>query len=427
MRRRVLSIINFLILFGLIALNTYIYFHRNDGFAYKESLNYRQLYELKNNLKIVSIENKATNLIEIQFNTVFPNSKWRVYSASFQTQVESVFPIIKLHEGKHLYTIENLDDTTIPPITLGFNHTASETYQKNKRDRESVTELYYASIPIGNIGARSISQWQKTSPFTTTEETRLARKLISENVSLQKGDSTLIKVKKISAFLLKTLDAHRGIPGDTMNTVSPWVAYNLAIQSKSQIWCGDFTSILSFFLSTESIVTREVCFEGKLDSIYLAGHNLNEVYVPELKKWVLADLTSKAIFITHNSEYLNLLDFYALHKNNAADIEVQTFENDSLFVSDYTEFKGFYDHYLSVAPQFVYYYSKHFDANLYSFRSKWMRYFFKDATFATYSGNSDVDNEKFYVKQMAAITLKLFSLYLIVLYLIIGIQKKQNL
>jgi len=425
-RLRILDIFNATILLTLLALNFYLYVHRNEGYAYKKLLNYKQLYALDDNLRIKDIQCLGDDSVIIQFNREYLDTEWRVSSDSGQSQYKATLPGIKLYEGKRIYKIETVNRKNFPTVNLHFNYTPSQVYQKNNRNRESVIELYKSSIPVGETGIFPPEHWQKYSPHSTTAELALAQQLILENTNVKNNDSTLVKVKKISAFIINTLDTHRGIPADSSNYLSPWQNYKLATANKSKVWCGDFCAILSFFLRAEGIVSREVCFEGKINSVYTAGHSFNEVYIPEIKKWVMVDLTSKAVFITNNFEYLNAVDFYELHRLNATGLMVQTVKSDTLLAVAYQQVKPFYDYYFDNEPQLMYYFRKHFDVNLYKVSSKLERYLFDHSTFASYAGYDNGDNKKFFVKQTAALALVSFVLYLFVVYLIRRMIKKQN-
>ena len=426
MQRNTLFKFNSLVLLFLLGLNLYIYLNRNEGYAYKEQLSYQQLYELKEDLKITGFVSRSNDSLLVQLSPELPDAEWLIKNDKNPPYKCSGSPVIKLREGKWVYTLENTLHKN-QPVKLGLNYTPSENYLQQKRKRESVTELFYSSIPQGGYPTYALSEWQQASPYSTPDEIKRVQDLISKNTAFSKEDSSLVKLKKITAFLLQKLDTCRGIPGDTMNYISPLQRYNVALQGKSKVWCGDFSSILAFFLETKGIVCREVCLEGKISNVYLAGHSLNEVYIPELHKWVLVDLTSKGILVSYKNNYLNTLDLYQLHKNRVDGIKALTLRNDSLVTEAYERIKPFYDYYFSGAPQFAYYFNKHYQQNLYGFNSRMRRYFFKNPTFVGYGGGQESSNEKFYVKQLAAVLLLFFVFYLVVRYCWVRISKNKTI
>jgi hypothetical protein len=70
--------------------------------------------------------------------------------------------------------------------------------------------------------------------------------------------------------------------------------------------------------------------------------------------------------------------------------------------------------------------NKQYTKDLYSFTSKLVRYFSKDATFVNYAGTFVNDNRKFYFKQAAAVALTGFTLYLVILALVKLIFKQNR-
>ena len=138
----------------------------------------------------------------------------------------------------------------------------------------------------------------------------------------------------------------------------------------------------------------------------------------------MVDLTSKAVLVSFKGKYLNLLDLYTLHQQNA-DLKVSFYQKDSISTCSYDTVRPFYDAYFNIPPRFVYYFNNQYQPNTYGFLTKWKRYFFERPTFVTYSGTVDSSNKKFYYKQMAAAGLLLFLVYLLVLVIVRRISKNQ--
>jgi hypothetical protein len=160
------------------------------------------------------------------------------------------------------------------------------------------------------------------------------------------------------------------------------------------------------------LITRAVDLGSNYDGILKPSprHSFNEVFIPELKKWVFVDLTSKTIFIKSPSgELLNTIDFYTMHMLKSNQLTTVTFENDSLKEIEYCEIEPFYSNYFSSNSHFIFYFKDQFLESTYSLNSKLMRYFFKKPTFTIFSTTIDNDNHKFYLKQFSFFALLMYS------------------
>lgn len=424
MGKRNLYLLHTLLLVLVLGCNCWIYFNRDNGYAYHQFASYQQLYELTTMPRVTNLITHQDSL-EVVIEPVAGNSVWKINKKKKQWLSKSLHPIIPLEAGKHEYTVTPENSGSPFTLMLGIHFTPERTYTQNKRKRASVTELYACNLPVGNYKTWYLNDWQRTSPYNQADEKLLVKQWIKQYAGLAQGDSTLRKTKKIVLALLKQVDAARGIPNDSMDFISPYKQFTRAIQGQSKLWCGNFTAIVSCFLEAAGIASREVCMEGNLHSVYTSGHSLNEVFIPELNNWVMVDLTSQAVLVSFKGKYLNLLDLYALHQQNA-DLTVSFYQKDSISTSSYDTVRPFYDAYFNIPPRFVYYFNNQYQPNTYHFLTKWRRYFFESPTFTTYSGTSEHSNKKFYYKQMAAGALLLLILYLLVSVFVKRLLKNQN-
>ncbi len=270
----------------------------------------------------------------------------------------------------------------------------------------------------------NLQQWQQKSQYATPSELVTTQQLLSDSVLTNKNEPDSIKVKKIAAYLLKNLNDCRGIPIDTMSLVSPLNQFNFAIAKKSNIWCGNFAAIFSYFANSAGVLTRAIDLSSSTDSVTIVHHSFNEVFIKEINQWVLVDLTSNTLFVkSQQGNFLTALDFYQTHLTNQQLFTI-SYQNDSITVLDYQKTKPFYEEYFNPNTSFVFYLSTQFDKNLYDFSSKIKRYFSKSPTFFTYSETKPADNKKFYLKQFYAGVLLLFLVYWIISSAIIFYRKK---
>ncbi len=416
MNKKRFYFVNLAVLLVLLSVNLSIYVNRDSGYAYQEYADYNQLYQVSGAPHIISFANRDDSL-EVTLSQKPSAPHWQIHSEGKMSECHSPYPVLKLKEGIHSYSISSAKED-VSPIELKISFTSGNTYLSQGRKRESVVELLSSNLPVGDYKTWPLAEWQRVSEYSEPQEKVLIKTWIREQAQLLSTDSSIRKVEKIALNLLKELDGRRGIPDDSMDHISPYQQFKRASLGQSKLWCGNFTSILAAFLEAEGLLSREVCLEGKAGTVFTSGHSLNEVFIPELRKWVMVDLTSKALLASVNGEYLNLLDLYTLHNLDNTGVMVKTLKNDSLLSSDYVNLKAFYDPYFNQSPRLVYYFKSQFQADTYSFLNKWKRYFFERPTYATFSGTVESSNKKFYCKQMAAATLLIFLFYLILVKLV---------
>ena len=252
-----------------------------------------------------------------------------------------------------------------------------------------------------------IQKWKQTSPYTTQEEINTAKNILKDSVQINNSENSIQKISKIGSYVLAALDNHRGQPADCMKNTSPLKEFFFASNNKSEVWCGNFANIFSFFANTAGIPTRYVAEEGNKNN----QHVLNECFVKELNQWVLVDLTSKIILAKNKwGNYLNTIDLYHAHILKTDSISVSSCENKISVITGYSSLRNFYDSFFDTRSLFVFYLSAQFDKNLYSVSSKIKRYFTKSPTFACYENTNISSNNRFYVK--------IFSFYLFFAFVI---------
>jgi hypothetical protein len=423
-----IHIFNSLVFLGLLSINIIIFINRDIGYAYTQSLSYNQLYQIQECLGISKINYNQKDSLEIEFSSPnYNTSKWDITLPDSSTYTIIGKAKLKLLEGSFAYHLKNNIDTK-KTITLKLNYVSQKTYEEGGRKRNSDVELQFCSVPLKNKKTFSEKHWVQSFQYTTEDEVKVSKKILRDSIRIVLSDNSLTKIKKIGSYILKKIGSKRGLPMDTMDFLSPLQRFEFAQKNKSKVWCGDFSDIFSFFANLEGIPTRSVWVEGDANGIKSAGHSFNETYVEELGKWIFIDLTSNTLGIQNaNEEYLNTLQFYNGHQLKTSDLFL-TIYHDSVYKTpiDYTN--SFYNNYFGSNNNFVFYNSRQFNTQLYSFSEKIKRYFLKCPTFGIYSNQLQADNTKFYFKQMAAIFLVLYILYLAIFYFIykISIHKKQN-
>lgn len=423
MQHKRFKILHGSILFLLLILNIRIFLNRDNGYSYKEILNQKQLYTVKEDLQISRFNYNGNDSLIIFLNREETNTVWQITTDSNWPYNSSGNPKLKLLEGKHEYAIKKINDDHVS-FKLGLNYVTEKTYQAVGKKRVSDVELLYSSLTLGDTQIKSKDFWKQASPLTTEREITDVKSSLKQ-IGVLSGESDISNIKKIANFILGELQSKQGTPGDVMDTLSPLKKMDYALKNKSKVWCGDLAEIFSLYANTAGITTRLVCTEGDANGIPKSGHSFNECYIPELNQWVFVDLTSGIVLVENkHGNYLNAIDFYNAHLLHSFDLNITKFENDSLCQTNYQANNSFYKDYFNRETYFVFYNATQFSKDLYSFKNKWQRYFLKHPTFSLYANSANTNNTLFYRKQALALSLIIFSIYLVALLLISRLNKK---
>lgn len=427
MKFNVLKILNGSVILILFLLNLFIFINRDNDYAFKDFLTYEQLYPFEGDLKIkkVNFNKKDSLTIELIGSTTHLIKYFKILLPDSTLYTCQSNPKIILKEGIHSYAVLNDKSDTLLEVTLNF--IKESTYMKNDRKRDSDVEFMYCSIPFETNQNLDKEFWKQTSQFTTNKELNLAKEIIKDSMKILQSDQTIIKVQKISSFIINKLDSKRGIPKDTMEFISPWKRFEFAIHDKSKIWCGDFSSIFAFFSEAAGIITRSIWIEGNGNGIKMAGHSFNEVYIDDLQKWIFIDLTSKTIGIQSNEgEYLNTIEFYNAFLLKSKNIQLTTIKNNNISIDSIDYSQSFYQHYFNGYINFRFYYASQFSKNLYNFKEKTLRYLSEKPNYGIYSNTIPLNNSKFYTKKYAFWGLIFFSIYYLSIRIINLFNKKSK-
>jgi hypothetical protein len=420
-----LHIFNGIIFLVLLIANVIIYKNRDNGYAYTEYLSYKQLYQSLEVPSITKTRFNGTDSLTLCLSHEQNNAIWNILLPDSTNYTCKGNPVIKLQEGIKDYQIQHINSKA-PAINIRLNYVSEASYKSKGRARMSDVELMQVSIPISDKKLYSINHWTQSSEFTTDKEIALAKQILTDSMNVVSSENTISKIQKIGGYIYKKLNHQLGTPNDSMDALSPLQQFVHAKQSKSEVWCGNYTSIFSFFANTAGITTRSVWIEGEANGISTAGHNFNECYIKELNQWIFVDLMSNTLSLqTKNGSYLNSLDFYNLHQLHSSDIMISSLKNDSIVETEYDYSNSFYNNYFNPNVNFVYYYAAQFDKKLYNSSEKIKRYISKQPTFATYSNASSVSNAKFYKKQMALLALFAFSIYWVTISVILKFNSRR--
>jgi hypothetical protein len=210
---------------------------------------------------------------------------------------------------------------------------------------------------------------------------------------IQGYSQTSDKVIAIENFLYAKFHKQMGRPTVGLMESSPLAQFKKLDSSGSiQLWCGNFAHMLSLFCWSQGIVTRNVELQHAADK-----HLLNECYLPELKLWMMADITNNMLAVTTgNGKFLNVISFKNSLEQKPMFNIIQSTGTGSLQTDSLRSIK-IPVQYVAADPVNFYHYTDNYKA--YSIAEKIKRYFLPVSWYETYESKS-TGNLTFYLKEM---------------------------
>jgi len=133
-------------------------------------------------------------------------------------------------------------------------------------------------------------------------------------------ESDLETVLQLSRWLKEHIPGGPGLsePSDT--------ALNTMLSGRGGV-CSDMAQIFNNFCVINDILVREWGTTSAPFDKKFGGHSFNEVYISQLKKWVLIDASYNIVFYGKQSQQpLSVIDMYQL-KRAGQDIQFKTFND----------------------------------------------------------------------------------------------------
>lgn len=338
-----ISLCLFICLAILLVVNIFFFINRNTNphLIYAKKANYAEIYYVDEAPHISGFKTLINDSVFIEINRDNNKYKWEVFVDDSISYSEFDYnPTIKLLNKTHSYKIYY--SPAIDTIKLDIMLTKKEEYQKANYSGETNYFIRKNSIPIISTPLFSSKKWVSDYSEVQDNQNREALNLLHNEMKVKETDSTLVKIEKIGAYIISTMEGHVGIPSDTMCYLTPLEQFNFARNNKSDIWCGNFSNIYAYFANLSGIPTRKCGAGGTVDGISLSGHAFCESYIKEQNRWAFVDLTSKKLYVynTHK-QVLNTIDILFLqHTGIKEGISAKIYDQGSVVIKKYEEVDG---------------------------------------------------------------------------------------
>ncbi len=391
----------------LFVANVYIYVNRDRGFVYTEKLSRPELYQVKEEPRLLSVHYDA-GILKCWLN----NNR----SSSIHLQAgKKAYPLL-------LQGIGPSKDTA----WLEIEYTPKQSYVKAGNSLGDNVSIISCTIPYGDYSLRSINDWSADFNAVSKQQKDQDRQWMQQCIAFETLPTDQHKIEALGAFLLSMLEDKRGIPSDALNELPPPAQWKMIMAAKSKVWCTQFSQLFAYYANLIGIPTRIISTENNGS---LANHSFNECYVRKSRKWVFVDLTSRTLLARDSfGNCLNTLEILGLGKSERTRQTTLVPTAESKTISDalsngisqnkyktvetsYSLKASFYAPYFNEHTQLRYYFTSQFDPGSLAFTTKIKKYFVPHPDYAYYAGQTTVSNAKFYVRQ-AIILLLIFTLLL---------------
>ena len=277
--------------------------------------------------------------------------------------------------------------------------------------RSSYDDLY----PQGGTDQKELTKWQKSWQQYSSDEKEAGKKLSAIEAGIEENEPVLSKTVKIGEWLIRSFwDCPSGQPVDSVNKLRPIELYKVAKALHSPVWCGTYSSLFLFFCICHNITCRYIESIGGPDH-----HVVNECYIPELRQWIIIDLTHKILNASDDKgNYLNSGDIIMSYKeDHRRNINVLYMKGISEMThSTINSIKTEWEQYLGKKNTLRYYYV--IDLKMvYTAREKIKRYLFPGGWYEIFPADNN-SNTLFYIRSSLLFVWLLISIFIILKFFI---------
>jgi hypothetical protein len=397
----------FFLLLIIFLFNLYLRKWAVETNAYAVLLNYNQLYYDRDKIHIesfairgdsveINLDGGSMNQIKNEFSVL---SGGRLINQQISSEKNlKVFPDslnkgefnILINGGKDSLqvSVEFLSDR----IALANRGPINNPYVISTQTLIGSQDLYHASDwTIRNWGEHD------SDPDIAAE----TKRILDDSAQIRQNDPGSSKVLKIARFILQRTAGHEGEPAEGLSNFHPLMQLRVVQSGQSRIWCGNFSSIFSYFATKAGLPVRWVSC-GKTEGRYSSGtHVFCEVFLKEQQSWVYVDLTSRNILVRYGKNWLNAIDIQRLLRYPIEDSSwvALHYEKDSLYETPFRNVSALVSYYFHPNNTFVFYFGDYLKImtpkNIFS---RAIKFFYGRPYYAIYSDNYRVSNARFYLR-----------------------------
>ena len=258
----------------------------------------------------------------------------------------------------------------------------------------SSLEELYPSSPSNSF----LNKWIKYNLRFSPAELNQGLTLLNQAIRIDTISNEERKIICIGGWLYNSFRRQIGVPDDSMTKLSPLQQYHYLLRHKEkQLWCGNFQGMFGFFCAAVMLSNRYVEIAPMNNNS--DTHEVNEVYLAGIKKWVMADVTRNLLLIRKNDHFFSTAEYldYKLqhHTDELYVVQADSSTANKFYISSENNSADTYFN----ENHFLRYYHTLDLSKVYAFWPKIKRYFLVDPWYEMYVPGNRHSNFLFRVKQ----------------------------
>lgn len=265
-----------------------------------------------------------------------------------------------------------------------------------------------------NPGKGFLAKWINYKIRFSSEELDQGSTLLNKMIGIDTIVNEEKKIISIAAWLYNSFYKQKGTPDSSISKLSPLQQYRYFSDHKeAKLWCGNFQGMVAFFCDAVKLPNRYVeiaPLKNNLDT-----HEVNEVFLNKIGKWVMIDATRNLIMIGKNDQFFSAAGYFDQQLKNDDDLFFIKADTISSHGTSITKGGRATDIYFNEKHFLRFYYTMDL-SKVYAFWPRIKRYLLADPWYEIYSPQESHFNFLFRAKQfsfwgLGAIIIFIFFLY----------------
>jgi hypothetical protein len=262
--------------------------------------------------------------------------------------------------------------------------------------RYSDTDKLYPADPDNSF----LKKWNGYNEKFSKTELLQGLSVLNETIGVDTISNEEDKAISIAGWLHTSFYRQLGNPDNSLSNLNPIQQYRyLQIHKERQLWCGHYQAMFGFFCTAAGLQNRYIEITPKKNSPNDSYHEINEVYLPRIKKWMMVDATRNFLSIKKEGQVFSASGYfdYMLNKQ-ISPIFITSVDSHSVFIQQKRAGELFEDKYFNDNHALRYYLSMDL-SRVYGIGSKIKRYVFGESWYEMYDPKNHHSNYLFRIRQ----------------------------
>ena len=319
-----------------------------------------------------------------------------------------------------------LPGKTLLLVTLLFAVVNGIIFFNRNNGFEYTRYTTHSRLYPANPGPSFFHKWNRYNQRFSTKELEQGLILLNRYTGIDTVAAEENKVIRIGAWLYKTFQQQVGKPGDSLSGLTPLALYTSLAANKSKLlWCGQFQAMVGFFCTAAGLTNRyvEIVPVGKGSND--GYHEVNEVWLTGIKKWVMTDATRNFLLVSKDNVALSAAEYLDYRLEEKPGSFLITRYNASINGTDTGLYDAPADNYFNKNYALRYYLTTNL-AEVYTPVERLKRYILADPWYEMYRPGFRGSSFLFRVKQFFFFGFLLWVLFLAAYWLFSGKRSNEN-